>query len=60
MRVNTQCTARGAGDMRVGRGKDKTKNRDIRRYVEGREMGRGTQARQDAHYRDFQVGKQGI
>ena len=35
-------------------------NRDIRRSVEGREMGRGTQGIQDGHYKDFQEGKQGI
>ena len=29
-------------------------NRDIRRSVEGREMGRGTWGIEDGHYRDFQ------
>ena len=35
-------------------------NRDIRRSVERRGMGRGTRGIQDGHYRDFQEGKQGI
>ena len=30
-------------------------NRDMRRSVEGRGMGRGTQCKQHGHYRDFQV-----
>ena len=38
------------------RQKDKTVgNRDIRRSVEGRGMGRRTRGIQDGHYRDFQV-----
>ena len=61
MRANTQRTTRGAGDKRDRRGKDKTVgNGDIRRSVDGRVMGRGTQGEQDRHYRDFQEGKQGI
>ena len=45
------------GGMRQ-EGKDKTvRNRDIRRSVEGRGMGRGTWGTQDGHYRDFQVEK---
>ena len=35
-------------------------NRDIRRSVEGRGMGRGTWGIQDGHYMDFQERKQGI
>ena len=34
-------------------------NRDIRRSVEGRGMGRGTRGTQDGHYRDFQEGLSG-
>ena len=30
-------------------------NRDMRRFVEGRGMRRGTQGKQDGHHRDFQV-----
>ena len=29
-------------------------NKDIRRSVEGRGVGRGTLGKQDGHYRDFQ------
>ena len=57
---HTQRTTMGAGDKRGGRGKEKVWNRDMRRAVEGREMGWGTQGKQDGHYRDFQEGKQGI
>ena len=51
------------GSRRRGgwRGKEKTVgNRDMRRSVEGRGMGQGTQGKQDGHYRDFQERKQGI
>ena len=56
MRANTQRTARG-GMRQEGRDRGKDKpvgNRDIRRSVEGRGMGRGTRGTQDGHYRDFQ------
>ena len=46
---------KGAGDKMGERGKDKTvENRDIRRSVEGRGIGQGTQSIQDGHHRDFQ------
>ena len=49
-------TTRGARDKRGRRGKEKTLgNRDMRRSVEGRGMGWGTQGKLDGHYRDFQV-----
>ena len=61
MRANTQRTAREARDKR-GRSENDTTvgNRDIRRSVEERGIGWGTQGIQDGHYRDFQEGKQGI
>ena len=41
MRANTQRTTRGAGEKRGRKGKDKTVgNRDMRRYMERRGMGR--------------------
>ena len=44
------------GGMRQDvRGKDKTVgNRNIRRSVEGRGMGRGTWSKQHGHHREFQ------
>ena len=46
----------GAKDKRGRRGKEKkVRNRDRRRSVEGREMGWGTQGKQDGHYKDNQV-----
>ena len=57
MRANTQKhTTRGAGDKRGRRRKETTVwHRNMRRSVEGRGMGCGTQVKQDGHYRDFQV-----
>jgi len=57
MRANTGHTTRGAGDKREGK---TLGTRDVRRSVEGRGLGRGTQGKQDGHCRDFQEGKQGI
>ena len=39
----------------MGEGSTKLGNRDMRRSVKGKGMGRGTQGKQDGHYRDFQV-----
>ena len=50
-----------AGDKRGRRGKHKVVGNIYNRgSVEGRGMGRGTQDKQDGHYRDFQERKQGI
>ena len=56
MRANTQNVQQG-GQMTRGtrEGRKKLWNRDMRRSVEGRRMGQGTQGEQDGHNRDFQV-----
>ena len=54
---HTECTTMGAGNKRGGRGKEKVGNSDMRRAVEGRGMGWGTQGKVDGHHRDFQEGK---
>ena len=62
-RVELTHNAQQGGHETRGEGVGRTKqwgNRDIRRSVEGRGMGRGTRGIQDGHYRDFQEGKQGI
>ena len=57
MRANTQNVQQGEQEIRGAReGRKKTVwNRDTRRSVERRGMGRGTRGKQDGHYRDFQV-----
>ena len=51
---HTECTTKGAGDKRGGRGKDKmVGNRDMRSLGEG--WGCGSQCKQDGHDRKFQV-----
>ena len=52
MRANTQRTERGMGPDGCGTAKT-VENRDIRRSVEWRGMGRGTWGIQDGHYRDY-------
>ena len=62
MRANTQNVQQGEQET-SGAGEGRTNqwgNRDMRRSVEGRRMGRGTRGIQDGHYRGFQEGKQGI
>ena len=56
MRVNTQNTQqRGQETRGMREGSTKHEGTDIRRSVEGRGMGQGTQGKQDGHYMDFQV-----
>jgi len=56
MRANTQNVQQGEQETSSVRGKEKTVwNRDMRRSVEGKGMGQGTQGKHDGHYRDFQV-----
>ena len=59
----SEHTTHNKGIRRQGVGEGRTKqwgNRDIRRSVEGRGMGWGTQGIQDGYCRDFQEGRQGI
>ena len=54
MRANTQNVQQGEQETRgVGEGWKKLGNRDMRRSVEGRGMGWGTQGKQDGRHRDF-------
>ena len=62
MRTNTQKVQQGEQVTKGTReGRKKTVwNRDMKGSVEGRGMGRGTQGKQDGHYRDFQEEEQEI
>ena len=56
MRANTQNMQQGEQKTRgLGEGGTKQCGTDIRRSVEGRGMGQGTQGKQDRHGRDFHV-----
>ena len=53
IRANTQ-NVQGEQEVRgVGEGRKIVWNRDMKRSVEGRGMGRGTQGKQNVHDRDF-------